>query len=158
MIDTDSIDHFLADGHRLAVVGASDDKANFGRTIYCALREHGYEVVAVNPNARIVAGDHCYPDLGAVLHPLDGVVVVVNQVAALDVVRDCAAHDVPRVWLFKGLGGAGAVSDEAVRLCRDNRIDVIAGACPLMFLEPVGWFHKLHRAMRHANGSLSGAS
>ena len=40
----------------------------------------------------------------------------------------CAA----RVWLFKGLGGPGALSDEAVQLCHDNKIDVVAGACPLM--------------------------
>lgn len=61
----------------------------------------------------------------------------------------------PRVWLFMGLGGPGALSDEAVQLCHDKGIDVVAGACPLMFLEFVGWSHKLHRMARHLNGSLS---
>ena len=58
------------------------------------------------------------------------------------------------MWLFKGIGGPGALSDEVVRLCEDNGIDVVAGACPLMFLEPVGWFHRLHRSARRHNGSL----
>jgi hypothetical protein len=157
MISTDSVGEFLA-GKRLAVVGASDDKSKFGNTIYRALRNHGYDVVAVNPHADHVAGDVCYPDVGDVPTPLDGVVIVVGRASAVDVVRACVRHHVPRIWLFKGLGGEGAVSDEAVELCNDNGIDVIAGACPLMFLQPVGWFHKLHRGMRHLNGSLSKAS
>ena len=28
----------------------------------------------------------------------------------------------------------------------------------LMFLEPVAWFHKFHRTLRHLNGSLSKAA
>jgi predicted CoA-binding protein len=157
MITTSSVAEFLA-GQRIAVIGASDDKANFGATIYRALREYGYDVVAVNPNAEAVAGDRCYADLGSVPAPIDGAIVMVNQALAVDVVRACAEHHVHRVWLFKGLGGPGALSDEAVQLCRDNSIDVVAGACPLMFLEPVGWFHKVHRSVRHLNGSLSKAS
>jgi hypothetical protein len=50
------------------------------------------------------------------------------------------------------------MSEEAVHLCRDHRVSVVAGACPLMFLEPVGWFHRLHRAARRLNGSLARAS
>ena len=157
MITTTAVTEFLA-GRRIAVIGASDDKANFGATIYRALREHGYDVVAVNPNAEAVAGDHCYPDLGSLPAPVDGAIVMVNQARAADAVRACVEHHVPRVWLFKGLGGPGALSDEAVKLCQDNGIDVVAGACPLMFLEPVGWFHKLHRSARHLNGSLTKAS
>jgi hypothetical protein len=34
----------------------------------------------------------------------------------------------------------------------------VVEACPLMFLEPVGWFHRVHRSLRHANKSLAKAS
>jgi len=157
MIDPRAVETFLA-GHRLAVVGASDDERSFGNTVYRALRDHGYDVVAVNPNTLTVAGDACVTELSAVDGDLDGVVIVVNAVTALDVVRQCVDRGVPRVWLFKGLGAAGAVSDEAVAVCEANGIDVIPGACPLMFLEPVGWFHRLHRVARRTNGSLARAS
>lgn len=40
------------------------------------------------------------------------------------------------------------------RELRSHGYDVVAGACPLMFLEPVGWFHRVHRAVRRANGAL----
>ena len=39
-------------------------------------------------------------------------------------------------------------------LCHEAGVDVVEGACPMMFLEPVGWFHRLHRSMRHVNHSL----
>jgi predicted CoA-binding protein len=157
MIGNATVNNFLA-GRRLAVVGASDDKANFGGSIYRAFRDHGYEVHAVNPNAEMVAGDRCYPNLASVPAELDGVMVVVNPTAAMQVVNDCIALGIRHIWLFKGLGGQGAVSEDAVKRCHENYIDVVAGACPFMFLEPVGWFHKLHRGMRHLNGSLAKAS
>ena len=145
-------------GRRIAVVGASDDKASFGKTIYTELRAHGYEVFAVNPHCGTVAGDRCYAAVGAVPGRLDGAIVMVGKDRAIDVVRDCAEHQVPKVWLFKGIGAPGSVSDEAIQLCEQNGIDVVPGACPLMFLEPVGWAHKLHRGIRHLNGSLSKVS
>ena len=112
--------------------------------------------MAVNPNADTVAGDRCYPDLASVPGALDGAVVMLSRERAASTVRECAEHDVPRVWLFKGLGGQGAVSDEALEVCAGNGIDVVAGACPLMFLEPLGWLHKMHRgARRHLTHSLS---
>lgn len=157
MIDTATATAFLAQ-RRIAVVGASDDKASFGGTIYRALRDHGYDVVAVNPNAEAVADDPCYPDLAAVPTPVDGAIVMVSQANAPGVVQDCVEQRVPRVWLFKGLGGPGALSDQAVKLCEDNGIDVVAGACPLMFLEPVGVPHRVHRALRRLNGSLARVS
>jgi uncharacterized protein len=153
VIDTETVGRFLT-GRRIAVVGASDDQRNFGRTVYTALRDHGYDVVAVNPNAEAVAGDPCHPEIAAVPGSIDGAVVMVNQDRAADVVRACATAGVRRVWLFQGIGAQGAVSDEAVQLCRDHDIEVVAGACPLMFLEPVGWFHRLHRRARRLNGSL----
>lgn len=152
-IDPRTVESFLA-GHRFAVVGASDDARSIGNSVYLALRDHGYDVVPVNPNASTVAGDACVPDLAAVDGQLDGAVIMVNAAAALDVVRQCVDRKIPRVWLFQGLGSPGARSDEAVALCETNGIEVVPGACPFMFLEPVGWFHRVHRAARRANGSL----
>jgi predicted CoA-binding protein len=85
------------------------------------------------------------------------VIVMVGQDRAAGVVRQAVTRGVGHVWLFKGLGGDGAVSDEALALCEQHGIEVVAGACPLMFLEPVGWFHRIHRSARRHNGSLRAA-
>ena len=157
MLDQATIDRFLA-GEHLAVVGASDEKASFGRTVYQALRDHGYDVCAVHPTAATVCGDRAYPDLASVPHRLDGVVVMVGPERAPAVVRAAALAHVPMVWLFQGLGGPGAATPEAVHLAMDLGLEVIPGACPMMFLEPVGFVHKVHRAIRHANGSFRPAA
>lgn len=157
MIDPGEVAAFLA-GHRFALVGASDDEKSFGNTIYKALRDHGYDVVPVNPNTSVVEGDACVSDLDAVTGELDGVIVMVNATAAVDVVHAAIARGVRDVWLFKGIGAPGALSDEAVRLCKENGVRVIAGACPLMFLEPVGGFHRAHRFFRRLNGGVGRAA
>ena len=155
-IRSEDVRTFL-EGRRFAVVGASDDQKNFGGTVYRELKAHGYEPVAVNRSATTVDGDTCFPSLAAVPGEVDGAIVMVNRNAAVDVVRECADQGIDRVWLFKG-AGAGAVSEEAVRMCADNGIAVIEGACPLMFLEPVAGLHRFHRGIRHLTGSLSPAS
>lgn len=151
------VERFLAQ-HRFALIGASNNPRSFSNTIYRELRSHGYEVVPVNPNDEVVEGDRCYPDLASVPGVVDGVMVMLPKAASADVVRACIERRVGHVWLFRGIGGAGAVSDEALDLCREHGIHVVAGACPLMFLEPVAWFHRAHRAIRHLNGSLAKAS
>ena len=153
-ISTAAVEEFL-DQKRFAVVGASDAKDSFGGTIFRELRDHGYAVVAVNRRGGTVAGTPCYPTLADLPHAVDGVIVVVGREAAVDVVRECITHAIPRVWLFKGIGTPGAASDEAVRLCQDNHITVIPGACPLMFLEPVAMFHRVHRGVRRLRGAVA---
>jgi len=153
MLTTESVDRFLAQP-RITVVGASDAKDNFGGAIYRALKAHGHDVVAVNPMAQIVDGDPCYPDLASVPGTLGGVLVMVRAAEAVGVVRECLASQVRDIWLFKGFGGPGAVSDEAIQLCREAGVNAVEGACPLMFLEPVGVAHRIHRGLRRLNGSL----
>ena len=156
MIDPAQATAFLSAG-RIAVVGASDEPKNFGRTIVKALDDHGIDAVAVHPRATSVSGKPCYPDLQSVPGTVDGAIVMVPKDRAVGVVRDCMERGIPQVWLFKG-AGPGAVSDEAIRLCDAHGISVVGGACPLMFLEPVRGVHKLHRVLRRANGSLAKAS
>jgi predicted CoA-binding protein len=153
MIDREMAKQFLASG-RIAVIGPSDDPKNFGGAVLRAMADHGIEVIAVNPNHDEVAGHTCYHAIGEVPGDLDGVLVMVSGRAAVDAVGDAVAHHVPRVWLFKGIGGAGAVSPEAVELCKEHDTPVVAGACPLMFLEPVKGVHRLHRGLRRLNGSV----
>ena len=52
------------DNKRIAVTGVSrTPKTHGGNTVYKRLRDRGYEVFAVNPNAGEVEGDRAYPNL-----------------------------------------------------------------------------------------------
>jgi hypothetical protein len=149
-----AVNEFLGQRH-IAVVGVSDAKGSFATTVYRELRSHGYDVVPVNPSAALVDGDRCFPDLASVPGDIDGVIVMVNRDVSDSIVRDCITRGIRRVWLFKGIGGPGAVSDEAVRTAREHDLTLVDGACPLMFLETPAWVHRLHRFVRRRNGGLS---
>ena len=153
MITNDSVRSFL-DGHRIALIGASDRKDSFARTIDQALVDHGYEVVPVNP--RLTEVDHrpCYPSIKDVPGPVDGAIVMVGPDRAIQAVEEVADAGVQKVWLFKGVGAAGAASPEAISACERHGLETVAGACPLMFLEPVASVHRIHRSVRRLRGAV----
>ena len=153
MISDAAVQSFLA-GRRIAVAGASDDKANFGRAVVEALADHGYDPVPLHPRLTEVAGRPAFAHLGDVPEPVDGVIVMVPHAAAVKVVEEAAAAGIRQVWLFKGIGGAGAVSQASLDACERHGIEPIAGACPLMFLEPVTGAHRFHRTIRRWRGAV----
>jgi len=127
----DAAEEFLAQ-QRIAVAGVSRDTKQPANLIYRRLRDTDHEVFAVNPNAEQVEGDTCYPSVTAIPGRLDGVVVVTTPEVAQEIVAECAAVGVPRVWLHRGIG-PGSTSEEAVTFCKEHGIDVIPGGCPNMF-------------------------
>lgn len=156
-VDVGAAERFLA-GHRIAVVGASNDRKKFGNTIFRELVAHGYDAVPVNPRAGEIEGVAAYAGLTDVPGTVDGVMVIVPGDAAVEAVHAAAARGVAHVWLFRGLGAPGAMSDASVAACAEHHLDVVAGACPMMFLEPVGRGHDVHRAVRRFNGAFTHAA
>ena len=138
---------------RIAVAGVSRDTKQSANLIYRRLRDAGHTVFAVNPNAEEVEGDRCYASVGAIPDGVDGVVIVTPAGASADVVADCAAVGVPRVWLHRGIG-PGSTSDEAVAYCKEHGISVIPAGCPCMFGETADPGHKCMRAMLRITGKL----
>lgn len=105
-----------------------------------------------------MAGDLCYPGLLDVPGQVDGAIVMVSAPTSVEVVRQVAARGIPRVWLSRGVGAAGAASPEAVAVAEELGLEVVPGACSLMFLEPVGLVHRFHRRVRCARGHLTVAA
>ena len=67
------------------------------------LRERGYEVAAVNPNATEVEGDPCYPDLHSVPGGVEAVVIASNTETHVPFVLACIEAGKP-VMTEKPLG------------------------------------------------------
>jgi predicted CoA-binding protein len=143
-----AIGDFLAQ-RRLAVVGASAKKRKFGNVVLRELAAKGYEVHPVNPGAEEIDGRRCYPSLAAVAGLVDGAVLVVPPAQTEKVVREAAEAGVRRIWMQQG-----AESDRAVSFCRERGIEAIHGECILMFAEPAGFVHRLHRWLRGVTGKL----
>jgi predicted CoA-binding protein len=132
------------DGRRIVVAGVSRSGNAPANAIFRRLRDAGYEVVPVNPNAAEVEGQTCYRDIQSVPGPIDGVMVVTHPAVSADVVRTALERGVRQIWFHRSFG-AGSVSTDAVAFCRSRGVEPIVGGCPLMYCSPVDPGHRLFR-------------
>jgi predicted CoA-binding protein len=144
---------FLA-SQRVAVTGVSrNPKGHGSNVVYQRLRERGYQVFAVNPNADTVEGDPCYHDLKTILGGVDAVVIGTRPEIAEDTMRECADLGIKHVWMHRG-PGPGSVSDAATAYGRQHGITVIDGGCPLMFEPTADGGHKVMRFLFSMTGRV----
>ena len=151
---TDEIAAEFLEKRRIAVTGVSGDpKGHGGNVIYTRLRDCGYDVVAINPNAETVEDDAAYPDLTSVPGTIDAVIVASNPEHSLDAVHECIDLGIGYVWLHHGLG-AGSVEAEATRLGREHGLTVIDGGCPLMYPPVSDPAHRVMKVLSRLAGNL----
>jgi len=137
---------FLAK-NRVAVTGVSRHPGEHGsNTVYKRLRERGYTVFAVNPNAATVEGDRAYPDLHSIPGGVDAVVIGTRPQRAEATVRVCAEIGIKHVWMHYGPGGT-SVSDAATAFGREHGMTVIDGGCPCMYNPTSDFGHKVMRVV-----------
>jgi uncharacterized protein len=141
---------FLAN-RRVAVTGVSRHPENHGsNAVYRRLRDRGYEVFAVNPNASEVEGDRSYPDLRSIPGGIQAVVIATRPELAIDTIRECVDLGIEQVWMHRG-SGVGSVSASAAEYGRQHGITVIDGGCPLMFAPTADIGHRLLRLVYAGN-------
>jgi predicted CoA-binding protein len=139
---------------RIAVTGVSRHPTGHGgNVVFQRLRERGYDVYPVNPNADVVEGAPCYHDLRSIPGGVDAVVIATRAETAEQTMRECADLGISRVWMHRSLG-KGSVSDAATKFGRAHGITVIDGGCPLMFGATSDPGHKLIRAVGTLTGNV----
>jgi predicted CoA-binding protein len=149
----DAASEFLAH-RRVAVTGVSRNPGGHGsNVVYQRLRERGYEVFAVNPNAAEVEGDPCYPDVGSIPGGVEAVVIGTRPERAEQTMRECAQLGIEYVWMHRG-PGAGSVSPAAADYGRAQGIQVIAGGCPCMFGPTADPGHRVMRGVLTLTGNV----
>lgn len=128
---------------RIALVGLSRDEKEFSRYVFEELLKRGIDVVPVNPGAAEVGGHRCFPRLADIQPPVAGALLMTRPAQAEQVLADCVAAGVKRVWFHRGAGkGAGDAS--ALAFCASNGIEAIRDLCPFMALEGAGLGHRIH--------------
>lgn len=145
---------FLAH-RRIAVTGVSrrGPGAHGANVVYQRLRERGYEVFAVNPNATIVEGDPAFRDLAAIPGGVEAVVIGTRAELADATMRECAGLGIRDVWMHRSFG-EGSVSPAAAAWGREHGIHVIDGGCPLMFEPAADPAHKAMRVVLQLTGKV----
>jgi predicted CoA-binding protein len=138
---------------QVAVAGVSRQSASAANAVFRKLRDLGYEVFPVNPNAEEVEGVRCYPDIASVPGELGAVIIAAHPDVSAAIVRQCNERGVKLVWFHRSFG-AGSVSQEAVDECERLGIECIVGGCPLMFCDPVDIGHKCMKWWLQRSGKV----
>jgi predicted CoA-binding protein len=146
------VQDFLAQ-EKIAVVGVSDKRETGCNLAYRKFKDAGYTVSAVNPRLTTFEGDPCYPNLQSIPEKPDAVFILTNPQVTEQIVQQCMELGIKRVWMHCLMGtkpglaaGMTSVSQDAVRMCRENGIQVIPGSCPNQFLKP-DFGHAMMRVM-----------
>lgn len=110
-----------------AVVGASTNPEKYGNRIFRTLRSAGYTVYGVNAGGGEIDGQPLYPSLAALPQKPQVVDLVVPPPVTEQVVQECAALGLTRVWMQPG-----SESEGAIRYCHEHGIRVVHGACAMI--------------------------
>jgi predicted CoA-binding protein len=126
-MDEQMIEEFLEKRNVFAVVGASRNPMKYGHQVYMDLRNAGYTVYPVNPNADEILGDKCYANLESLPEIPQVVDLVVPPEATNEVVKVCEKLGIRRVWMQPG-----SESRIALDFCKENDIEVVCGVCVMV--------------------------
>jgi predicted CoA-binding protein len=113
---------------KLAIVGVSRSGKKFGNSIFRELKEHGYTVYPIHPEALELEGAPAYKDFKSLPEKVDGVVIVVPPTQTEKVIHDAAEVGIKRIWMQQG-----AESDAAIKFCQENGITEVHGECIMMY-------------------------
>jgi predicted CoA-binding protein len=139
---------------RIAVSGLSRSKDSGAGAIYLKLRNNGYQVFPLHPEAEALHGDQCYPNLGAIPDGVDAVFIMNSPDISGQIADEAVKLGIKHVWMHNNTLMPSSVSKEAVERCREANVNVIDVGCPMMFLEPdvfhkcMGWFLRVTRRMK----------
>lgn len=136
---------------KVAIVGASNNKDNFGRSLMEELSKKDYQVFPVNPKFSEVKGVACASTVKDLPKEVVNVILAVPASLTDEIIDQCIGTPIKRVWMIRGVG-KGAYTDSAHEKCRENNIDVVYGFCPLMFLGE--GMHKFHFWLRKTLGKM----
>lgn len=143
-----AVDEFLAQP-TLALVGVSRRGRGFGNVVLKALRQRGREVLPVHPEVRDIDGVPCFRAVSDLPARVGGLVLVVPPPQTERLVVEAFAAGIRRVWMQRG-----AASPAALSYCAANGVTAIHDECILMFAEPTGRIHRLHRSILGLLGRL----
>ena len=133
----------------LAIVGMSRAPQSFSANAAKELKAKGYRILPVNPNAAEIQGEKCYPSLAALPEKVGGVLFLTPPAATEKALREAVEAGLAHFWIQQG-----ADSPEAIHFCKEKNLSAVTGHCILMFAEPVGYFHKIHRFFKGLFGGL----
>lgn len=139
MTTLNEIQKFL-EPKKLAVAGASRNPKKFGGTIFKELKEKGFELYPVNPNADEIQGVKCFKTIADLPSDVGHLYIVTPKTQTQEIVNAAVEKGIKMIWIQQK-----SETPEAVKTAEDAGIQLIYNKCIFMFVEPVTGPHSFHR-------------
>lgn len=120
----EQIKEILVQSNVIAVVGLSDKPDRVSYMVSEAMKNKGYQIVPVNPNATEILGEKCYPSLSDIPFPVDIVNVFRRSEYTPEVAAEAAQIGAKVIWLQLGIS-----NDEVANIGADHHMTVIMDRC-----------------------------
>ena len=147
MVEQAAIASFLSE-KKLALAGASSTTNKFGNMVYKELKNKGYDLYLIHPEASEINGTICYGSLSDLPTDVGGLINVIPPAQTEKLVQEAYAARVKKVWMQQG-----SESAEAIQYCQEHEMAVIHGEFILMYAQPKG-LHKFHHWLWGVFGKL----
>jgi predicted CoA-binding protein len=143
-----AISDFLS-SRKLAVAGVSRDPKKFGYEVFKSLREKGFEVFPVNPDADLIDGTPCFKDIASLPVNIHNLLIVTKKSVTEELVRQALTKGIDHIWIQQG-----SSTPQAIALTKAHKVNLVTGQCIFMHTEPVTGVHKFHRTIRKLFGLM----
>jgi predicted CoA-binding protein len=102
------------------VVGLSPDEGRPSHGVARYLKEHGYHIIPVNPGAKEILGEVCYPDLSSIPEPVETVDIFRRSETVPPIVEEAIKIKAKAVWLQEGV-----INEAAAKRAREAGLLVV---------------------------------
>ncbi len=121
---SEEVEAILKNHKTVAVVGLSPKPERDSHKVAKYLKEHGYQIVPVNPGQKEILGEKSYPNLKAIPFPVDIVNIFRRPEAVPLFVDDAIDIGAKVVWMQVGI-----VHNRAAEKAREAGLKVVMSKC-----------------------------
>jgi predicted CoA-binding protein len=139
MVSLNEIQNFLAP-RKMAVAGASRNPKKFGGAIFMELKEKGFDLYPINPNAEEIQGIKCYKSVDELPAGVEHLFIVTSKSETDALAEAAVKKGMKMVWIQQK-----SETMKAVKTIEEAGIPLIYKRCIMMFADPVKSFHGFHR-------------
>lgn len=122
-----------------AIAGVSRDKKKFGNYVFRTLKEKGYQVLPLNPNAVEIDGTKCYADISDLPADISHLIILTPKEQTLQVAEAAVNKGIKNIWVQQN-----SETKEVMDYAKDKDNNFIFKKCIMMYAQPKG-MHKFHR-------------
>lgn len=146
MITLNQINSFLS-SRQFAIAGASRNPKKFGGYVFKELKQKGFVLFPVNPNAEEIQGVKCFKSVQELPDEAANLLIVTPKSETMAVAEAAVKRGIKMVWIQQT-----SETPEALKILEEAEIPVVCKKCIMMFAGPVKGGHALHRFFVKAFG------